>query len=389
MLSRHARSRLEAALDRQAAVALLGPRQVGKTTLALEVGEERNALYLDLEAPEDRAKLQDPVLFLRDYEDRLVILDEIHRVPEIFQTLRSLIDRGRRKGLRAGRFLILGSASMELLKQSGESLAGRIAYVELAPIDVLELDASPKARQKLWVRGGFPDALLATSDKESMAVRRDFIRTYLERDIPMLGPRVPAETMRRLWTMLAHNQGATLNASRLASGLSVSSPTVSRYIDLLVDLLLVRRLEPLHANVGKRLVKSPKIYVRDSGILHTLLGLEDHEDVLGHPVAGPSWEGFAIENLLAVAPEGTDATFYRTSAGAEVDLVLTLPKRKRWLIEIKHSLSPTPAKGFHNSREDLRPQRSLVVYPGKDAYPTGKGVEAVPLRALAGELSEL
>jgi predicted AAA+ superfamily ATPase len=242
---------------------------VGKTTLALAVAEQTGALYLDLEAREDREKLSDPALFLRAYEDRLVILDEIHRVPELFQALRGLIDRGRRHGRRYGRFLMLGSASLDLLRQSGESLAGRIAYVEMGPIEVLEAGKTEAERRALWLRGGFPDSLLARSDEESLKLREDFIRTYLERDVPQFGPRIPAETLERFWTMLAHSQGALLNASRLAAGLSVSMPTVVRYIDLLVDLLLARRLPPFHANTGKRLVKSPKTYVRDSGILIT------------------------------------------------------------------------------------------------------------------------
>ena len=288
MISRRVLHTVEQALDRQAAVALLGPRQVGKTTLAHAVGERRGALYLDLEARADRDKLSDPVLFLRAYEDRLVILDEIHRVPELFQALRGLIDEGRRHGRRHGRFLMLGSASIDLLRQSGESLAGRIAYVEMGPLDVLEAGQGDAERQALWLRGGFPDSFLARSDGESLMLREDFIRTYLERDVPQFAPRMPAETLERFWTMTAHGQGALLNASRLASALSVSVPTIVRYLDLLVDLLLVRRLPPFHANAGKRRVKSPKVYVRDSGILHALLGIADRNALAGHPVVGVS-----------------------------------------------------------------------------------------------------
>ncbi len=335
--------------DDWAAVALLGPRQVGKTTLAHAVAEQTEALYLDLEAREDREKLTDPALFLRAYEDRLVILDEIHRVPELFQALRGLIDQGRRRGRRHGRFLMLGSASIDLLRQSGESLVGRIAYVEMGPLDVLEAGQKEADRQALWLRGGFPDSFLARSDAESLMWREDFIRTYLERDVPQFAPRKPAETLERFWTMLAHSQGTLLNASRLAAGLAVTMPTVVRYIDLLVDLLLVRRLPPFHANTGKRLVKSPKTYVRDSGILHALLGIEDHNALAGHPVVGASWEGFVLENLLAVAPARTQASFYRTSAGAEIDLVLDLPKGERWAIEVKRGLLPKLEKGCHRS----------------------------------------
>jgi uncharacterized protein len=389
MIPRRARHRIQEALSRQAAVALLGPRQVGKTTLALSLASDMEVLYLDLEAREDRAKLEDPALFLRAYEDRLVILDEIHRVPEIFQALRGLIDQGRRRGRRTGRFLILGSASIDLLRQSGESLAGRIAYVDLGPFDVLEVPTDSGAATALWVRGGFPDSFLARSDADSLAIRKDFIRTYLERDVPQFGPRIPAETLERLWTMLAHNQATLLNASRLAMALSVSVPTITRYIDLLVDLLLVRRLPPFHANVGKRLVKSPKIYVRDSGLVHALLDLENHDELSGHPVVGASWEGFVIENVLAAAPTRTKANFYRTAAGAEIDLILDLPKRGRWAIEIKRSLAPKMDKGFHLACEDLKPVRRFAVYSGADRYPLSPEIEAISLRELARELVAL
>jgi uncharacterized protein len=235
----------------------------------------------------------------------------------------------------------------------------------------------------LWIRGGFPDSYLARSDAESLALRQDFIRTYLERDVPQFGPRIPAETLDRLWTMLAHNQGSLLNASRLAAALAVSSPTLTRYIDLLSDLLLVRRLSAHHANVGKRLVKSPKVYIRDSGIVHALLGIQDHDELSGHPVVGMSWEGFAIENLLAAVPPRTLASFYRTSAGAEIDLVLELPKRGRWAIEIKRSLAPRVQKGFYLACEDLQPRKRFIVHAGEDRYPIGSDVEAIGLRELA------
>lgn len=356
--------------------------------MALEIAESRPSIYLDLESASDRAKLSDPELYLRGHEDKLVILDEVHRAPEIFRVLRGLIDRGRRKGLRTGRFLVLGSASIDLLRQSGESLAGRIGYVHLCPLDVTEIDDREGDRNRLWVRGGFPDSYLAASDADSFAWRRSFIRTYLERDVPQFGPRIPAETLERLWTMLAHNQGALLNASRLASGLAVSSPTVTRYIDLLVDLLLVRRLAPFHANVGKRLVKSPKTFVRDSGLVHALLGIEDFEELAGHPVVGGSWEGFVIESLLASAPERARSGFYRTAAGAEIDLVLDLGGRDgTWAIEIKRGLAPRPERGFHHALEDLNPARAFVVYGGEERYPLGDRIEAIGVRELARELA--
>ena len=383
MISRRSYQNVVNALGRQAAVALLGARQVGKTTLALEVAEGSNAVYLDLESHADRVKIADPALYLGEYEDRLVILDEIHRVPELFQELRGLIDRGRRRGRRTGRFLVLGSASLDLLRQSGESLAGRIEYVELDPIDVSEAAHDARAMTTLWVRGGFPDSLLAADDADSVTFRRNFIRSYLERDVAQFGRRIPAETLERFWTMLAHVQGGPLNASKLAASLSVSAPTVSGYVDLLVDLLLVRRLRPFHANVKKRLVKSPKIYVRDSGIVHALLGIENHDALTGHPVAGSSWEGFVIENLLAVAPPRTMASFYRTQAGAEIDLVLEIPGRRGpWAIEIKRGLSARLGKGFHHACEDVKPERAFLVHPGEERYPVTKDVEAVGLREM-------
>ncbi|SLN39564.1 ATP-binding protein [Oceanibacterium hippocampi] len=390
MIRRRQTSLVREALRRQAAVALIGPRQVGKTTLAHEIAEGQGSLYLDLEAAADRDKLADPALFLGAYEDRLVILDEIHRVPELFQELRGLIDRGRRHGRRTGRFLLLGSASMELLRQSGESLAGRIEYVEMNPLDVMEAAPDSASLRTLWIRGGFPDSALAATDVDSLTFRQNFIRTYLERDVPQFGRRIPAETLRRLWTMLAHGQGSLLNASRLASGLSVTSPTVTAYIDLLVDLLLVRRLRPFHANVGKRLVKSPKIYVRDSGLVHALLGIADYNALAGHPVVGPSWEGFVIENLLAVAPPRTEASFYRTSAGAEIDLLLELPGDSGlWAVEIKRGLSAKPGKGFHNARQDLAPARCFVVHGGEERYPLAPDVEAIGLREMMRLVADL
>ncbi|MFC3227026.1 ATP-binding protein [Marinibaculum pumilum] len=390
VIRRRALQILRTALSRQAAVALIGPRQVGKTTLAHEIADGTDALYLDLESRTDRDKLAEPELFLEAHEDRLVILDEIHRVPELFQTLRGLIDRGRRAGRRTGRFLVLGSASIDLLRQSGESLAGRIEYVELNPFDLLEAAPDRRAMFDLWVRGGFPDSFLAAGNEDSLVFRRNFIRTYLERDVPQFGIRIPAETLERLWTMLAHSQGTLLNASKLAAGLSVSAPTVTHHIDLLVDLLLVRRLRPFHANTRKRLVRSPKTYVRDSGLLHALLGIADFDALSGHPVVGPSWEGFVIENLLAAAPPRTGASFYRTAAGAEIDLVLELPGgHGLWAVEIKRALAGRPGKGFHNARGDLQPKRAFVVHAGEDRYPAAEGVEAIGVRELAGILQAL
>ena len=386
MIPRLAIRDVENALGRQACAALIGPRQVGKTTLALEIGRKRGALYLDLESRVDRDKIAEPELFLDRLEDRLVILDEIHRMPELFQPLRGIIDRGRRRGRGRGRFLALGSASIDLLRQSGESLAGRIAYVDMGTLAALEIEDAPAARERLWLRGGFPDAYLAASDRDSLALRRDFIRTYLERDVAAFGPRVPAATLERLWTMLAHNQGTVLNVSALAAALEASARSISRYIDLLADLLLVRRLAPLRANVGKRLVKAPKVYVRDSGLVHALLGIETAEQLAGHPVAGRSWEGCVIETLLTAAPPGAAASFYRTRAGAEIDLVIAFAGGARWAVEIKRSASARPARGFRTACADIGAARAFVVHAGGDRYPVSEAAEAIGVRALAAEL---
>lgn len=374
------------ALAHSPAVALLGPRQVGKTTLALAVGKSRNALYLDLESEQDRARLAQPELYLADHQDKLVILDEVHRAPGLFPVLRGLIDRARRAGRRSGLYLLLGSASLDLLKQSGETLAGRIAYLELTPFTVLETPAIPG--DDLWVRGGFPESLLASSAARSLRWRQDFIRTYLERDIPQFGPRIAAETLRRFWGMLAHHQGGLLNTAQFARNLGVDAKTAASYLDLLADLLLVRRLPPWHANLGKRLVKAPKVYVRDSGLVHALLGIPDKETLLAHPVVGQSWECFVIENLLACAPEGVQGYFYRTGGGAEIDLLLAWPDGRPWAVEIKRSLAPKLGRGFHAACADLDPARKFVVYPGVERYRMAEDIEAVSLAGLANELHE-
>jgi uncharacterized protein len=389
VIARRLQPKLAQLLEQFPSVALLGPRQVGKTTLALTLADPlgEDSLYLDLELPSDRAKLSDPELYLTQHENQLVILDEIHRVPGIFEILRGLIDRRRRQGRRNRHFLLLGSASMDLLRQSAESLAGRIAYQELTPFSIFEVAGTdPKADQHLWLRGGFPDSFLAADDIQSFQWRTAFIQTYLERDVPSLGPRIPAETLRRYWQMLAHNQGQMLNAAQLAAGLGVSGQTVARYLDVMVDLLLVRRLQPWTANAGKRLVRTPKVYVRDSGLLHALLGIPDYEHLLGHPIVGASWEGMLIENILNVLPPTARPTFYRTSAGAEIDLVIEFAGTERWAIEIKRSLSsPVPSKGFYLGCEDIAATRRIVLYPGKEKYHLDRKTEVMPLDALLSE----
>jgi predicted AAA+ superfamily ATPase len=389
MIKRHAQTELLRLLEQFPAVAILGPRQIGKTTLAQQIAARTkpSPVYLDLENPIDLAKLDDPGQYLQTHTDRLIILDEIQRTPGLFQVLRGVIDRRRRVGQQAGQFLMLGSASLDLLKQSSESLAGRIAYKELTGLTVSEIKRTDQ--ETLWLRGVFPDSFLARDDMASMRWRMNFISTYLERDVPQLGPRVPAVTLRRLWTMLAHSQGEQVNVSKLAGGLDVSVPTVTRYIELLKDLLLVRTLRPWAGNIKKRLVKAPKVYIRDSGIAHALLHLTTRDDVLGHPVAGASWEGFALENILSVMPEGATSWFYRTAAGAEIDLVIEQGVRQRVAIEIKRSLAPSVSKGFHVGCEDITATRRYIVYPGTEQYPVSNGVIIMPLVDMMTELREI
>jgi predicted AAA+ superfamily ATPase len=386
MIERRATREVADRLEHSPAVVLVGPRQVGKTTLARTVAKGRPATYLDLESERDLGRMGSPLLYFEDHTDELVVLDEIHRTPNLFKTLRGVIDSGRREGKGTGRFLLLGSASLDLLAQSGETLAGRIAFVELSPLDVTEVGA--ERLDELWVRGGFPDSFLAPGNQDSLSWRRDFIRTYLERDIPELGPRIPAETLRRLWTMLAHLQGGVLNAAQLARNLGVTGATIGRYIDLLVDLLLVRRLQPRVINVGKRLIRSPKVYVRDSGLVHALLQIPDKEALLGHPVVGASWEGMVIENLLSTVGDDALPSFYRTSGGAEIDLVLDWRNGEVWAIEIKRNLAPKVERGMRSALDDVKPQKSFIVYPGQERFRLTEHVEAIPLPNLCAKLHD-
>lgn len=388
MINRQVLSQLQNKLQQAPAVVLLGPRQVGKTTLALEAARywPQDSVYLDLERPADRMKLDDADGFLRMQGDKLVILDEIHRMPGLFEILRGIIDERRRSGQRFGQFLLLGSASLDLMQQSSETLAGRVAYLEVTPILALELQGQDLSTDALWLRGGFPDSLLALDDAASFSWREDFVRSYLQRDVPMFAPRLPAETVGRLWTMLAHQQGALMQQSRLASSLGISNPAVARYVDLLVDLQLVRQLRPWSGNVGKRLVKTPKVYVRDSGLVHALLGLRTLNDLVGHPVCGPSYEGFCIENLIAAAgPQCTPYT-YRTHAGAELDLVLERAGKPWAAIEIKRSTAPTLGRGFEVACTDLGIENRYVVYPGTQSFPMRHGAMAMGLPDLMAAL---
>lgn len=386
MISRRLENEALSSLSQFPAVGIIGSRQAGKTTLAMMIAEKRSgkAVYLDLERPSDLAKLGDAELYLRSVADSLVIIDEVQRRPELFPVIRSLIDEQR----RPGRFLILGSASPALLRQSSESLAGRIVYHELKLFDLQEVGVSPENVNRLWNRGGYPESFLAESDSASLKWREAFIQTYLERDIPNLGSRIPAVTLRRFWLMLAHCHGQLWNASKIAGSLGVDAKTARRYLDMLEDTFMVRQLQPLHANLKKRLIKSPKVYLRDAGLLHALLGIAAHEQLLGHPVAGASWAGWCIEQVLSIVAPNADASFYRTLAGAEIDLVLhPAGGGPSIAVEAKRSLDPRPGKGFWSAFADVQPAQGFVMYPGDEFYPLGENVSALPASQI-GRLAE-
>ena len=392
MIERKVRPKILELVEEFPAVAVLGPRQVGKTTLSEEIAEslDQDYIYLDLESPIDQAKLSEPEAYFELHKGKLIILDEIQRVPELFAILRGVIDRRRKEGFRTGQFLVLGSASLDLLKQSSETLAGRIAYKELSGFTSLEIEQnSLKDQDQLWLRGGFPDSYLAKSDESSLRWRLNFISTYLERDVPQFGPRIPAVTLRRLWTMLAHNQGGQVNIAQLGANLDVTAPTAKRYLELLEDLLLIRSVRPWSGNIGKRLVKSPKIYIRDSGLVHALLQIKTLEDILSHPILGASWEGFVMENLLSCLPVGVTPWFYRTSAGAEIDLVIEVSPKEVYAIEVKRSMSPALSKGFYLGSEDIGASKRYIVYPGMESFPVAKDVVALSLAGMMKVINEI
>lgn len=395
MILRLAYDSLLTALKRSPAVALLGARQVGKTTLAKTLGSGlgKPSIYLDLERPSDLAKIQEPELYLRDQHNTLVILDEVQRLPELFPVLRGVIDERIASGETTTQFLLLGSASLDVVQGASESLAGRVSYFELSALNLMETHLvetqGESAVNTLWLRGGFPRSLLQPDDESSLGWRQDFIASYLERDIPALGPRIPAESLRRFWTMLAHCQGSPVNGPTLASNLSLSVPTIHRYVDILGDLLLLRSLRPWSGNIGKRLVKTPKTYVRDSGLCHALLNIGSLDELLGHPVVGTSWEGFVIENLLSVAPRRVTPWFYRTHAGAEIDLVLEVTPQQRIAIEIKRTLTPKLTKSFTAACADLEPTERYFVYAGEEPYPLAQDVTAMPLLKMMERIQAL
>jgi predicted AAA+ superfamily ATPase len=360
-------------------VGILGSRQVGKTTLAKEIKTKINrpSVYLDLELPSDLNKLQDPELYLGQFTgtDTLVIIDEIQRIPDLFPLLRALVDQDR----KPGRVVILGSASRDLIKQSSQSLAGRIVYHELMPFNTKEVGAGRDVINKLWLNGGYPDSFLADSNEISLNWRQAFIATYLEKDIPQLGIRIPAPQLRRFWTMIAHCHGQLWNASMIAKSLEVTAPTVKHYLDILEETFIIRQLRPYYTNVKKRLVKSPKVYIRDSGLLHALLMTRTLDELFGHPQVGNSWEGFIIEQVIGFLPPGWEAYFYRTQAGAEIDLVIFGTQKKPTAVEIKYSSAPKLSKGFWSAFEDLGCETGFVIYPGSESYPLGRDVYTLPL----------
>lgn len=364
-------------------VGILGARQVGKTTLARSIqdkirGGDRRTVYLDLELPSDLNKLQDPELFLGRHLESLVIIDEIQRLPSLFPILRTLVDQKR----AAGRFLILSSASPDLVKKSSESLAGRIIYHELTPFMITEVPAKKDPIPTLWLRGGLPDSFLAPDAAASFAWREAYVRTFLERDIPQLGIRIPSPQLRRFWLMICHSHGQIWNASQLAGALGISPPTAKRYLDILAETFIVRQLQPYHGNLKKRLIKSPKIYVRDSGLLHALMSIRTMDDLEGHPVAGHSWEGFIVEQIAPSRPGQQESCFFRTNAGAEIDLVLLKPGKKPIAVEVKYTTTPKATKGFYQGFQDLGCEKGFIVHPGKESYPLAGHITALSVRDL-------
>lgn len=374
LIPRHITDTVKTRLRNYPAVALLGARQVGKSTIAGMVIEKiPKAIHLDLERPADLNKLTDPEAFFSQFSDHMICLDEIQRTPDIFPVLRGVIDRNKRNG----QFLILGSASRDLIKQSSESLAGRLSYIEITPFTRGEASFTDQATH--WLQGGYPRSLLAKENATSFQWREDYIRTFLERDIPQLGFRIPANTLGRFWKMLAHSHGQVLNASKLAGSMGVSSHTIRKYIDLLEQTFIVRALPPYTENIKKRLIKSPKVYIRDTGILHALLNIETMQELFAHPVYGTSYEGYVIENIVTQLPRW-QRSFYRTANGAEIDLILTKGIRKI-AVEIKSSTSPKVSKRCWNSIETVAPDRTVVIAPVEAPYPIANDVMVMPLHA--------
>lgn len=385
MIARDLEPKLLNAITNMPVVALVGPRQVGKTTLALQIARQnldKKSSYLDLELDTDLSKLDDTESYLRRFENQFLIIDEVQRKPDLFRVLRGLVDIRKRAGENAAQFLLLGSASRDLLQQSSETLAGRIRYLELSPFSVPEIyknDPLGFNPQKLWFRGGFPNSYLAATDHESWEWLNDFISSYVERDIPLMGPRVSATRMKTFWTMLAHYHGQQVVLSELGKSLEVSHSTIRSYLDILTDFYMVRQIQPWAGNTKKRLIKSPKIYLRDTGLLHKLLNISDFDTLLGHPVVGASWEGFVAENIIVNLSNKWQYSYYRTTTQTEIDLVLEGPGNQVWAVEIKRSAAPSLSKGFHAACEDIGATQKLVIYSGVERFPMSEGTEAIGL----------
>ena len=382
-IARSITAKIRQKLEKVPGVVILGPRQCGKSTLAKAIiSDIGTAIYLDLERPSDVNKLRDPEAFFSLNSDRLICLDEVQRVPDLFPLLRSVMDENKRNG----QFIILGSASPDLIRQSSETLAGRVSYFELTPFLLREVsgDHRLKTLRRLWLRGGFPRSYLASDEEESYEWRLDFIRTFLERDIPQLGFRTPAKSLERFWRMCAHVHGQLLNSSKLGESLGVSHHTVRSYIDMLEQSFVLRVLRPYESNLKKRMIKSPKVYIRDSGLLHALLGIEGPNDLLGHPVYGASWEGWVIENVLSLLPNWK-ASFYRSSSGSEIDLILEKGNR-RLAIECKASTSPSVNRAFWNALNDVKVKETWIIAPVSEAYPIEKGVIVTPVHEFIDHL---
>ena len=384
MIQRNLEDKLIQSLKTMPVTVILGPRQVGKTTLALELARpalSKPVHYLDLELDSDLAKLDDAEAYLRRFENQLLVIDEVQRKPALFPVIRALVDLRKRAGEKAGHFLLLGSASKDLLQQSSESLAGRIRYLELSPFSVTELyqnDPLGFNLEKLWFRGGFPDSYLANSESESQDWRRDFISTYVEKDIPLFGPQVPATRMKRFWSMLAHYHGQQAVLTEIAKSLEVSHTTARTYLNILQDFFMVRQVQPWSGNTKKRLVKTPKVYIRDSGLLHSLLNISSYDQLMGHPAVGASWEGFVMENILNQLSPNWTASYYRSSNQAEIDLVLE-SGADIWGVEIKKSIAPTISSGFHRACEDIGANKKYIVDSGSDRFPLRGDIEVIGL----------
>ncbi len=357
-------------------VGIIGPRQIGKTTLAKKLMSEldKECKYLDMELQQDRVKMDNPELYLEQHLDRCIIIDEIHHVPDLLPVFRGLIDKRR----VPGRFLILGSSSPELLKNSSETLAGRIAYKELTPFNLTEIESTGTMEQH-WFRGGFPEAFLAPSEKAYKLWLQHFIKTYTERDLRLLGLSASPTQIQKLWTMLAHYHGGIWNASTFANALGVTVPTVNRYVDFLEEAFLIRRIQPFSINIKKRLVKSPKIYIRDSGVLHSLLGVRDFESLQGYVNIGSSWEGYVIEQIIQILPDDLSLYYYRTHAGTESDLVLSRGGRPVSCLEVKYSAAPKISRGFQIAIDDLKTKKNYVIIPRGERYNARKTINVCSL----------